>query len=238
MRFRNIAGDVTHAYRRLGWLDGSLFLLHRAISRASGGRFRLHRYYFMAQPVATKPWLPGKRGASIEVREVAASDPLVRDFPRPSWAMPFRFAQGAVCLAALSNGACVGFLWMQLGPYREDEVRCRYVPLPKDQAAWDFDVYVHPAHRKGLVFLRLWDEANRYLAARGVRWSLSRVSAFSPGSMNSHARMGSYRLGSAVFVCLGSLQLCAATVAPRFSVSRHPDAIPSFVLNAAKAQFS
>ena len=235
MRF----SEAVRIYRRLGALNGSLLLLHRLLARVSGGRARLHRYYFMAQPVATKPWLPGRRGASIEVREVTPSDALVRDFPRPAWAAPFRFEQGAVCLAALSNGACVGFLWMRLGPYREDEVRCRYVPQPEGEAAWDFDLYIHPAHRKGLVFLRLWDEANRYLAARGVRWSLSRVSAFSPGSLNSHARMGAYRLGSALFLCAGPLQICASSVRPRLSVSRHPDAVPSFTLNAAaKAEYS
>jgi hypothetical protein len=152
--------------------------------------------------------------------------------------MPYRFSQGAVCLAALNGGDCIGFLWISFGPYLEDEVRCRYIPLPQGEAAWDFDVYVYPEHRNSLVFLRLWDEANRYLAARGVRWSLSRISAFNPGSMASHARMGTRRIGSAVFLSIGPLQVSMATVTPRFFLSWKPDRIPSFALSAERQELS
>jgi hypothetical protein len=190
---------------------------------------RLHKYYFIAQPVPTERLLSGRRGAGIEVREVPQSDPLVKTFPRPAWVIPYRYGQGAVCLAAFRDGKCAGFLWMLLGPYREDEVRCRYVPLPPGSAAWDFDLYVYPEHRNSLVFMRLWDEANRYLAARGVRWSLSRISAFNPGSLSAHARLGARRIGSAVFLSIGRLQICAASVPTRFSISK--TMVPSFALD-------
>lgn len=233
MGYRKLRKALSESVARLGWVDGCLHAVSTGLQRATRGFVRLHKYYFVAQPVASKPWLAGTRGAAIEVREVTASDPLLRAIPRPQWVIPYRFDQGAVCLAAIIGGQCVGFLWMLVGPYLEDEVRCRYIPLPKGEAAWDFDVYVSPEHRGGLVFLRLWDEANQYLAARGVRWSLSRISAFNAGSMSSHTRMGARRVGSALFLSIGSLQISAANVRPRLFVSRDPRTIPDFLLQAS-----
>ena len=233
MASRSFRKAFSESVAQLGWMDGCLHAVSVGIERATRGLVSLRKYYFVAQPVASKPWLSGTRGAAIEVRQVTASDALLGAIPRPQWVIPYRFEQGAVCLAALTGGQCVGFLWMLVGPYREDEVRCRYIPLPEGEAAWDFDVYVSPEHRGGLVFLRLWDEANRYLAARGVRWSLSRISAFNAGSMSSHTRMGARRVGSALFLSIGSLQVSAANVPPRLFVSRDPRTIPHFLLPAA-----
>jgi hypothetical protein len=123
---------------------------------------------------------------------------------------------------------------MTLGPYLEDEVRCRFVPLPEGRAAWDFDVYVDPQQRHGTVFLRLWDEANRFLAARGVRWSLSRISAFNSGSIRSHGRMGAKRIGAVTFLSLGRWQLAVASLAPRFHVSARTELMPTYALDAQR----
>jgi hypothetical protein len=214
----------------VGFLDGCLLALSRVLGKISGGRVRLYKYVFVAQPVAEKRWLPVQRGADLEIRQVMPGDPVIAQFPRPAWAIPYRFRQGAVCLAALKEGRCVGFLWLALGPYQEDEVRCRYEPAPAGKACWDFDVYIDPAHRGSIVFLKLWDEANRFLAERGIGWSLSRISAFNKSSMSSHARMGARHVGSAVFFSLGSVQICAATVAPYLAVSTRPDSYPVFAL--------
>jgi hypothetical protein len=223
---RSVAG----IYKQLGCLDGTLSLVSSLVQRVTRGYARLHKYRFIAQPVASRPWLPAHRGAGIEVHELDASDPLLKEFPRPDWVMPYRFGQGAICLAAFKDARCAGFLWLVVGPYAEDEVRCRYVP--EGQASWDFDLYIYPEYRNSLVFLRLWDEANRYLAARGVRWSLSRVSAFNAGSLASHARMGAKRIGTAVFLCAGSWQLFAGTVSPYFRVSWSADTFPTLALRA------
>ena len=201
--------------------------------RATGGAVRLHKYYFFSQPVNAEPWLPAGRGATIQVREVLRTDPLLRDLPRPPWVIPYRFDQGAICLAALKEQVCVGFLWMLLGAYKEDEVRCLFIPSPKGATAWDFDVYVAPEHRGGLVLARLWDEANRYLAARGIRWSLSRISAFNAASIASHRRMGARPVGKALFLSIGSFQLSAANVRPRIFVSGNVSVVPEFVIKAA-----
>jgi hypothetical protein len=227
------AAGLGRAVRDLGWRDGCLHVCARVLSGVSGDRVRLYKYYLVAQPVATTPWLAPHRGRSVQVRPIAEGDPVVERFPRPAWAAPYRFRQGAVCLGAFRGDAMIGFLWLTLGSYLEDEVRCRFVPLPEGKASWDFDVYVEPEQRHGIVFLRLWDEANRFLAARGVRWSLSRISAFNSGSMHSHARMGAKPIGAVTFLSLGRWQIAAASVEPRFHVSTRSDVLPTYALNPA-----
>jgi hypothetical protein len=227
---------IQETIRRLGWLNGCLYALDRLLAIVSRGRARLHKYYFVAQPISEKRWLPAQRGANLEVRRVTESDPIVKEFPRPDWAIPYRFKQGAVCLAGFKAGELIGFLWFTLGAYQEDEVHCRYVPLPAGKSAWDFDVYLHPEHRNGIAFLKLWDEANSFLAARDIRWSLSRISAFNRRSMLSHARMGARRIGVASFLTIASCQLSVATVRPYFYFSRHPDSFPIFALDPEGAR--
>jgi hypothetical protein len=217
--------------RHLGWLNGCLYTLARLLTMVSCDRIRLHKYYLMMQPVPEKCWLPSHRGRSFEIRQVAEFDPVIRQFPRPGWVASTRFKQGAVCLAALREGTLVGFLWLLLGSYQEDEVRCRYVPLPVGKSAWDFDVYVEPEHRNGIAFLRLWDEANRFLAVHQIQWSLSRVSAFNSGSILSHARMGAQRIGAVTFLSIGSWQMSVSTVPPYIHFSTHVDSFPTFALN-------
>lgn len=218
----------------LGVVNAWLYLADRFLRALSLNRVRLHKYYFMAQPVPAGNWLPGRRGASVEVRRLLAGDPALTSFPRPARAFPYRFAQDAVCLAAFKSGIPAGFLWFTVGPYDEDEVRCRFMPLPKGKAAWDFDVYVAPEHRSGPIFLRLWDEANRLLRREGVTWSFSRVSAFNALSVASHSRMGAMRVGVATFVIFGRWQVSAATVRPFLFFSRNPASVPVFRLNAER----
>jgi hypothetical protein len=68
-------------------------------------------------------------------------------------------------------------------------------------------VYVEPEFRAGRSFACLWEAANAHLAAHGIRWSLSRISAFNPGSLAAHRRLGIRKLRSASFLCLGGKQL-------------------------------
>ena len=218
--------------RELGLWNACLYVADRLLRVVSFGRIRLHKYYFMAQPVAARPWLPAHRGKSFEVRRLQVGDPALAAFPRPERAFPYRFKQGAVGLAAFKSGAPVGFLWFTVAPYEEDEVRCRYVPLPEGKAAWDFDVYIRPEHRTGPAFLRLWDEANRLLRGEGVFWSFSRVSAFNPVSIASHSRMGAVRTGSVIFATLGRWQVSVATVRPYLFLSLSAASVPVFRLNA------
>lgn len=213
--------------RQLGFADACWYALARALARISGGRWALYKYRFMAQPVPARS-LCGTRGRAIDVRSAGPGiDP--QQFRRRADVLAQRFAQGAHCLAAYVAGKLAGYLWYCTGPYHEDEVRARFVPASRD-AAWDFDVQVFSEHQLGFAFARLWDEANRRLHAAGVRWSLSRISAFNPGSRSAHARMGAVCIGSAVFLRCGSWQWMAATLAPFLHWSRDDSSMPQLRL--------
>jgi hypothetical protein len=224
-RFKN-------AIDELGWVNGCAYLLARLLGVISLNRVVLRKYYFVAQPVAPKPWLSPRRGNSIVVARVLADDPIVQRFPRPAEVIAARFAQQGICLVATKAEQFIGFLWLTLGPHQEDEVRCRYVPLPENRTAWDFDVYLHPEHRTGIAFLKLWDAANEFLAARDIAWSLSRISAFNGNSINSHGKMGARRIGAALFLSVGNWQLSCASVSPQVFFSTRRDRFPNFALDA------
>jgi hypothetical protein len=214
--------------KQIGWLNGMLYALALLLQRVSAGHWRLFKYQLVAQAVPQHA-LSGARGRQIEVHCLRHAGELPHGFPRRPEVIAQRFTQSAVCLAAFRNGQLAGCLWLCHGPYLEDEVRARFVPPARD-AAWDFDVNVLPEHQLGLVFARLWDEANRLLAHQGARWSCSRISAFNRASISSHARIGTHTLGHAIFLCCGSWQWTMSTLAPYLHLSRSPESFPQFQL--------
>ncbi|MEO8992693.1 MAG: hypothetical protein ABI284_08140 [Nitrosospira sp.] len=214
-----------------GWFNLSLFALGRFLATVSKGRVRLYRYYLIAQPVAKIALLPPGRGRKIEIRLVQDQDEVIREFPRPAAAIQARFKQGAQCLVAFKEKRFIGFLWLLLGSYQEDEVRARFIPLPVERTAWDFDVYVAPDSRLGLTFPRLWEQANRILTDNNILWSCSRISAFNAGSLDAHAHFGTLSLGSALFFCAGRWQITLSSISPYFHLSSHPDSFPEFRLD-------
>lgn len=220
------------ALRGMGALGGSLYVAARLLASLSRGRISLLVYHLVAQPVRTTPSLPTGRGSRIEVREAGQEEVLALPVERPRAVLEARFRQGARCLLATSQGRFLGFLWLQFGPYDEDEVRCRFVPGPEGVASWDFDVFVEPSARIGLAFARLWDEANRLLSSQGVKWSISRISAFNAGSLSSHGRLGLVRLGTAGFVLCGPLQLTMATTRPYLHLALNRAVRPEITLRA------
>jgi hypothetical protein len=193
---------------------------------------RIYRYLFMAQPVATAPFLPSRLGQAIDIRILQPTDDALADLPIEGSVLRYRFAQNAVCFGAFQDNAIVGCLWLCLASYKEDEVRCRYKLSPENATAWDFDVYVAPAARGGFAFLKLWDAANAYLHAQGVTWSLSRISAFNPESLRAHQKLGARRFASAVFVQLGRLQLMVSPVRPCVHLSVSSSQTPTLALSA------
>lgn len=214
-----------------GWFNLGLFMLNRFLVMISRGGLKLDRYYLVAQPVAETSLLPPGRGRKIQVRLIQDQNGIAQQGPRPTAVIQARFEQGAKCLAAFQEDQFIGFLWLLMGGYQEDEVRARYVPLPAGQAAWDFDVYVAPDYRLGFTFPRLWDEANRVLNKNGIRWTCSRISALNVGSLGAHARLGTVSLGSAIFVCVGGWQITVASIPPYFHLSTHPGSFPEFRLD-------
>ena len=218
--------------RRLGVSDALLWCVARAAQLTSGGRLRIYRYYFVAQPVPAENLSPGGRGAAIALRIVDAMDALVAQFPRPSEVIAARYRMGARCFAAEQHGRFVGFIWIKERQYPEDEVRCLYVLEPAGVAVWDFDVYIDPAFRHGRTFARLWDSANCWLRGHGYRWTLSRISAFNPDSLAAHRRLGTRRVGSATFVRLGRVQIALLARAPFVHVGWRDAQAPSLRLRS------
>lgn len=215
--------DMAH---RLGAVNALLYAAARAVSLASSDRWRIYHYCFVAQPVPHAALAPQARASEIVVRRVGADDPLVAQFPRPRGVIAERYRMGATCLAAEKQGRFVGFLWIKEAQYPEDEVRCMYVLEPQGASVWDFDVYIDPAFRFGRTFARLWDHANAWLRQREYRWSLSRISAFNPDSLAAHRRLGSRRVGTAVFLCMGRAQLSVLDRAPFVHLGWREDQAP------------
>lgn len=222
---------LRHTVMQLGWLNASLYLLGRVLEALSGGRWRLYRYLFVAQHLPAGS-LCATRGRDIEVRLLPTLADLPPTYPRPPAVLRRRYAQGAQSLAAFRGAALVGFLWFLFDGYQEDEVRARY-QLGSSRSVWDFDVWVRPEDRLGWAFRRLWDSARQLLRQQSVYWSCSRISAFNPGSISAHARIGTVRLGSATFVCCGGWQWMVASQAPYFHLSRNPASFPRLLFDTS-----
>lgn len=158
-------------------------------------------------------------------------DPLLLSLPLQDHVLRYRAGQGAICFGAFKQEEIIGCLWLCLTPYEEDEVRCRYHPEPPGRASWDFDVFLRPDHRSGLGFARLWDVANSFLREQGVSVSWSRISAFNPASIASHARLGARVMGRGTFLRLGPCQIMLASVAPYFHLSLRRSDMPDLRLS-------
>ena len=217
--------------RELGLSRAFCYLLHR-VGAKSGGLLAAHCYLLVAQPIPAEPLLPVGRGRSIVVRQLDPQDPLLLALPLDETVLAYRASQGAACFAAFKGEAIIGCLWLCLSTYDEDEVRCRYRPAPAGKASWDFDVYLAPEHRSGLGFARLWDEANAFLRQRGVAFSWSRISAFNPVSLASHARLGARVAGHATFLRVGPCQLMVTSLPPRWHLSFRRTDRPSITLHS------
>lgn len=203
----------------LGPINAPLYLLHLALSVPTGGRAKIERFIFVAQPIHDAPLLPPGKAATSTARQLKPGDPLLTQCPRPAEVIADRFAQGAICLAIVKNDVLQAFLWLIQKHYDEDVARVRFVLPPSGKAAWDFDVYVAPAYRLGYTFLKLWDIANLHLRELGVRWTLSRISAFNAGSLSSHSKLGARKIGSATFLIAGPLQIMTSSLSPKLHIS-------------------
>ena len=220
--------------QQLGWFNASLYLLNRLFSIISHDRIRLYKYYLIAQPVASESLLPSSKKSSVIIREINEKDEIIQNFPRPIKVIHNRFRSGAKCLVAVKDNEFIGFLWLLLDPYQEDEVRARYTPFPSEKTAWDFDVYVAPNFRLSRTFARLWSEANNILRERKIIWSCSRISAFNNNSLSSHKCLGAKFLGNVLFVCIGKWQLSFASIYPYFHISSNDRSFPEYRLNTDK----
>jgi hypothetical protein len=226
-----VFAKLSSAATMMGAGNASLYALSRILSALFGGRVRIVKYYFASQPIAPADGAGGS--GSFSLAWALPGSRLFVQVERPPSVIDARFAQGAHCLAAtVRDSELAGFLWFVVGPYDEDEVRARFVPVPAGKAAWDFDVTVMPRYRMGRLFGYLWRRAAAELSSRGVTSSVSRISAFNPASIASHRRLGARIVGNALFVCIGSLQLMRASNGPRWHVSWRDDQRPTLEIHS------
>lgn len=218
----------------IGPLDRTLYIVNRALRRLSGGRARLVKYQFWVQQVPDTALLPARPGGTIAIRELGPHDPEVSQIPRPTQVVAERFAQGGRCLGAFQGQRLLAFIWFSLGSYNEDEVRVTYSPRPAGLAAWDYDLFVAPEARGGLLFARLWDAAYAAMRSAGCRWTMSRISSFNPTSLASHARLGGQAVGWGLFLRFGGWQLMVSSIAPHAHFSVGPDARPELTITAGQ----
>jgi hypothetical protein len=200
-------------FREFGLAAGAIYLLDRSL-RALSPRLGLYVYELMVQPVSAGPLLAPRLLQNLEFVEIGPRDTDLARIPVREEIKVSRFEQGAHCLGVYRKGVLIGYCWFCFGAYEEDEVRCTYDLSRAEPAAWDFDLYVFPESRMGLGFSAVWHGAFEYLRGQGVEHSYSRVTQFNLASRRAHARLGSTRVGRAVFLKIWRIEMALASVAP------------------------
>ncbi len=215
---------IARAFADYGLINSVLLGLQRLLQELAPSSV-IERLYIVAQPVPAEPARNSRRGQHIEVRPITAEDPAVRSFPRYPEELADRFLQGAVCLGAFRGEELLGWLWFVPDAFRDFTHPVGFTLLPPGTAAWDFDVFVRPDARLTATFARLWESAFASLRARGIRQSLSAISAYNPASLRAHHRLGTTPFGSILVVRLGRLRIvaCSAGIRPRWQWSLSRD---------------
>ena len=200
--------------RDFGPVDAPLYLLARLLRRLPGDSSRLLKYRFWSQPVPETRLMP-RRASAVAIRALERGDPLLAQVPRDPKLVETRLANGDICLGAAREARLLACMWLATGVYEEDEVRASFDPRPRGRAAWDYDIFILPEERGGLLFARLWDAAYEFLRQRGYLWTVSRISSFNLVSSASQARMGAKPVGWGLFLILFNCQLMISSIAPR-----------------------
>lgn len=204
---------VLAPFLAFGPLGGALYAADRMLLRVSP-RLRVLDYELMVQPIRNGPILPSSRSRNLRARELGPGDPDLDQVIAPCAVRASRFAQNATCLATYRGNRLVGYIWLCFDSYDEDEARCTYTVHPAGKAVFDFDLVVLPEFRMGLGFAAVWHCTAEYLRKRGVEFSFSRVTRINVISRQSHARLGSIRIGRMMILKLWSLEIFVTTTAP------------------------
>ena len=118
--FLNFVRRIAATVRQLGWHDSAWHACARLLQAVPGGHCTLHRYQFVAQPVAPGSLCRG-RGKAIAIRLCLAAEALPPGPERPLAVLQERYDQGAQCLVAQVENAndagqpMAGWLWMLRG---------------------------------------------------------------------------------------------------------------------------
>lgn len=234
MRRNPVLQRITSPFKEFGLFAGLIYAIDRALLRISS-ELRLHFYEIMVQPIPDEPLLPVRLAKQTELREIKRGYPELDLMPVPPEIWEARFQQNAICLGAFQKGQFIGYIWFCFRVYEEDEVSCTFVLTPEEQAVFDFDLYLFPKYRMGLGFVAIWNEANKFLRSRGIKFSFSRLTRFNLASRRAHEHLGWKRVGSALFLQIWRLEFMIATIFPYLHLSLrksqpvrlrlHPDAL-------------
>jgi hypothetical protein len=198
-RLRNSWSKLRRLFASHGSSDAIIEIASRILSVGTLNFVQLRRYYLFSLPIGQESCgVFARRGSSIDVARVDRDDPLIAKLPRPPDEIAARFEAGSQCFIAAKNKAVLGFVWIHRGPYKDPETGATVMLSPPESSVWDFDMYVLPAYRGGLVFPRLWNRVISDLRECGVRHSACMIWASADESIRSHLRLGAYPIGSAV----------------------------------------
>jgi GNAT superfamily N-acetyltransferase len=233
-RIVRLFASIPATLKDLGLLNALLYWADRLSDACSGGKFRVRRYLFVVQALQSSP---GGRagGGTLAIRPLLAEDIGAIRFPVADQEIRRRLAQGSMCLLAEITGQFAGYIWLHVGAYPEDEVRCHFEPWPAERVCWDFDVYVEPRFRATRTFLRLWQAAAQHLQPRGFTHSASRISSSNAASLRAHLRSGAVICGSATFVTLGGKQVVIAPRGTPKSLYVSNDSVPQLRVSLPEA---
>lgn len=209
---------IVGPFREFGFAVGALYAIDRVLCGLSPS-LRLFVYEFMVQPISDKPLMPRSFKRQLMIREIKAGDPEIALMPVRPEVMKARLSTNATCLGAFKSGTLVGYMWFCHPSYDEDEVRCTCTVAPAGESVFDFDFYLFPEHRLGLGFVALWNGANEFLTARGVRYTFSRLTRFNLASRRAHQHLGWKVVGRALFLKAWQVEVMLATIFPYAHVS-------------------
>lgn len=223
---------IAGPFKEFGVGAGALYLIDRLL-RSFSPRLGLYVYELMVQPIGTRPLLPAGLLKNLSFGEIREGDPAIALMPAREDIKAGRFDQGARCLGVYRKGELLGYCWFCFVRYNEDEVRATYELTQPDVSVFDFDLYVMPQHRMGTAFMAIWHGANAFLNDRGIRCTFSRMTRFNLASRRAHARLGSRRVGWALFLQAWQLEAMVSTLRPfvcltwarRVSLCLKPDAM-------------
>ncbi|MEO1594062.1 MAG: hypothetical protein AAFS02_02315 [Pseudomonadota bacterium] len=195
---------ITDACRELGVADTLLYATDRLLGKLPG-RFRIHCHHLVVQPVPDAAALPQRLLDQIAVEDLSTDPDALNALPVPKPVLEDRLRQGSTCVGVTRKGVLLGYGWLALEAYEDDEFRVDY-RLPAGIAAFDLDVFVFEQYRGLRSFAYLWEGLNRELRRRAITTTYSRISRFNSASIRSHTRMGARLIGTLTVLQLGRLE--------------------------------
>lgn len=222
---------LINLFKELGLQVGIFYLADKCLAQISPN-LRLFCHALMVQPISDKPLLPISLTSSFKCKEIKRGDDCLVSMPPPAEIIEYRFNQNAICIGIFKNDEFIGYIWFAFYNYKEDVTRCIYLLEPVSSSVFDFDLYIFPAHRLGLAFMVIWDEANKFLHDRGIHQTFSRLSQSNIASKKAHDHLGWKRVGQLFYLKIWQFEVMLATIYPYIGFSFRESGRIKIKLNA------